>query len=174
MEKRPNWSLKRVKVRDLKNYYKNPRQLSDKQGEQLKESIDKFGLIDKPIVNQDFTLIGGHQRKNVILGEFDEVDVWYPDRKLSESEVEELNIRLNKNTGSWDYDTLANEWEVNDLLNWGFEDWELGIKEEKEDEEQTASFTPKHEIIVTCSSEEHLNTTLSFLRDHGYDCKEVD
>jgi len=49
---------------------------------------------------------------------------------LSEKEVEELNIRLNKNTGSWDFDVLANEFELPDLVEWGFEPFELGINNE--------------------------------------------
>jgi len=44
---------------------------------------------------------------------------------LSEKEVEELNIRLNKNTGSWDFDILANEFELPDLFEWGFSESNL-------------------------------------------------
>lgn len=54
-----------------------------------------------------------------------EVDVYIPDRDLTEAEVDELNIRLNKNTGTWDYDLLANEFELSDLIDWGFTSEEL-------------------------------------------------
>ena len=43
-----------------------------------------------------------------------------PDHPLSEKEVEELNIRLNKNTGDWDWDVLANSWDPDELVEWGF------------------------------------------------------
>jgi DNA modification methylase len=125
-----NWTLKQFRLDELTDYYKNPRSLSEKEFKQLKTSLDKFGMIDKPIVNADSanTIIGGHQRKHVLEATgVKECECWIPDRELTEREVEELNIRLNKNTGSWDFDTLANEWELDDLLDWGFDKHELDL-----------------------------------------------
>lgn len=122
--------MQQFNIDELTDYYKNPRSLSDKEFKQLKTSLDKFGMIDKPIVNADSanTIIGGHQRKHVLEASgVKEVECWIPDRELSEKEVEELNIRLNKNTGSWDFDTLANEFELDDLLDWGFDKGELDL-----------------------------------------------
>ena len=128
-----NWTLQTFRLDELTDYYKNPRSLSEKEFKQLKTSLDKFGMIDKPIVNLDaaHTIIGGHQRKRILETEgAQEIECWVPDRELSEKEVEELNIRLNKNTGSWDFDVLANEFELPDLVEWGFEPFELGINNE--------------------------------------------
>jgi len=125
-----NWTLRQFRLDELTDYYKNPRSLSEKEFKQLKTSLDKFGMIDKPIVNADssHTIIGGHQRKHVLEATgVKEIDCWIPDRELSDKEVEELNIRLNKNTGSWDFDTLANEFELDDLLEWGFDKGELDL-----------------------------------------------
>jgi hypothetical protein len=125
-----NWTLQQFNIDELTDYYKNPRSLSEKEFKQLKTSLDKFGMIDKPIVNADsaHTIIGGHQRKHVLEETgVKEIECWIPDRELSDKEVEELNIRLNKNTGSWDFDLLANEFELDDLLDWGFSEKELGI-----------------------------------------------
>ena len=127
------WNLKTYKINDLTDYYKNPRQLTEKQFNQLKKSLDKFGMIDKPIVNADSrnTIIGGHQRLNVLRADkIDSVECWVPDHELDEKEVEELNIRLNKNTGEWDFNVLANEFELPDLVEWGFEPFELGVNDE--------------------------------------------
>lgn len=123
-----NWTLQQFNIDELTDYYKNPRSLSDKEFKQLKTSLDKFGMIDKPIVNADslHTIIGGHQRKHVLEATgVSEIECWIPDRELSDKEVEELNIRLNKNTGSWDFDVLANEFELPDLVEWGFTEHEL-------------------------------------------------
>jgi DNA modification methylase len=125
-----NWTLRTFRLDELTDYYKNPRSLSEKEFKQLKTSLDKFGMIDKPIVNLDSanTIIGGHQRKHVLEASgVKECECWIPDRELTEREVEELNIRLNKNTGSWDFDTLANEFELDDLLEWGFDKGELDL-----------------------------------------------
>lgn len=128
-----NWTLRTFRLDELTDYYKNPRSLSEKEFKQLKTSLDKFGMIDKPIVNLDSanTIIGGHQRKHVMESTgAKEIECWIPDRELTDKEVEELNIRLNKNTGSWDFDTLANEFELPDLVEWGFEPFELGVNDE--------------------------------------------
>lgn len=126
------WTLRTFQISDLTDYAKNPRMLSKEQFAHLKKSMDKFGLIDKPIINADaaHTVIGGHQRLHVLRSEgVKAVECWYPSRELDEREVEELNIRLNKNTGSWEMDILANQWDVGDLLEWGFKGYELGMPE---------------------------------------------
>jgi hypothetical protein len=125
------WTLRSFRVDELTDYAKNPRSLTEKQFHQLKTSLDKFGMIDRPIINADaaHTVIGGHQRLKVKKFEgAKEIECWYPDRELDAHEVEELNIRLNKNTGAWDFDVLANQWEMPDLIEWGFEPFELGIE----------------------------------------------
>ena len=130
MAKKITWQLKTYKLADLTDYFKNPRHITETEFKQLKKSLDTFGLIDKPIINADAanTIIGGHQRKHVLEANGEtECECWVPDRELTEREVEELNIRLNKNTGSWDFDLLANEFELDDLLDWGFDKKDLDI-----------------------------------------------
>jgi DNA modification methylase len=87
-------------------------------------------------------ICGGHGRKKILerLG-IKEVDCYIPSRKLTQKEFDELNIRLNKNiAGEFNFDVLANEFDLQDLLEWGFEEKELDlslwneIPEEKLDE----------------------------------------
>jgi len=120
------WHLESRPIKSLKAYSKNPRKLTSEQYTHLHKSLEKFGLIDKPIVNHDNTIIGGHQRISVLKKDgIKDIECWIPERQLEEREIEELNIRLNKNTGEWDWDILANEWEVNDLIDWGFSPEEI-------------------------------------------------
>ena len=120
-----------MRLGELQEWENNPRQLSKHDAEHIQRSIEEFGLADPLIVNADGSLIGGHMRKRVLLSNGakpgDEVDVRYPDRQLTEREAEELAIRLNKNSGDWNWDTLANAFEVDDLLDWGFTEHDLGI-----------------------------------------------
>ena len=140
------WNRETRKLSDLKDYEKNPRKLEKEQAEQLKTSLDKFGQCEPVVVNQDGTIIGGHQRCRTLrkMGE-KIVDVYVPERVLEEKEVEELNIRLNKNSGSFDYDILANQFDITDLMDWGFSEFELDVdsdviksveEEEKEEEKK--------------------------------------
>jgi DNA modification methylase len=127
------WFAERRKIDDLKPHSKNPRRFTKKGLADLGKSIDKFGVADPVIVNKDNVIIGGHARIEYLksTGE-SEIDVRVPERLLSEKEVEELLIRLNKNTaGEWDFDMLANLFEQDELLDWGFEKEEFGILDEE-------------------------------------------
>lgn len=148
-----NWKLEKRKIKDLKEHPKNPRILSAEQAIHLQQSFDKFGIVDKIIINQDNTIIGGHQRKKILkkMG-IKEVDCFVPDRPLSHDEVDELNIRLNKNTGDWDWDILANQWDVDKLIEWGFSAEELfdaPIKTIEPEEESEILEPAKDEDAIT-------------------------
>ncbi len=57
-----------------------------------------------------------------------EVDVRVASRALTEKEREKLTVYLHKGAaGDWNFDLLANEFELDDLLNWGFDKKELDI-----------------------------------------------
>lgn len=120
-----NWKTERRKIEELKPWEKNPRKFNEKQKKRLKESLEKFNLAEPIVINKDGTVIGGHFRLKVLkeMG-VKEVDVRVPDRELTEKEVEELNLRLNKNLGEWDWDLLSN-FDEELLKNVGFEDEEL-------------------------------------------------
>jgi DNA modification methylase len=122
------WHIEQRNLSELKNYSKNPRKISKEQTEHLKKSISKFGLIDKPFINTDNVIIGGHQRVQVLkkMGKKN-IEVYVPNVTLDEKEMEELNVRHNKNTGEWDFDILADEFETADLIEWGFTPEELQI-----------------------------------------------
>jgi hypothetical protein len=136
-----NWHLEVLPVASLKDHPKNPRQIKKEHLRQLEQLIKKFGLIDKPIVNMDRTIIGGHQRIKILKKmKAKNVECWVPDVQLDQADIDHLCIGLNLNQGSWDYDILANEWEPLDLLEWGFtEEQLLGVckqAEEVESEDQ--------------------------------------
>lgn len=120
------WTLTELNIKDLKDHPKNPRQIGKDQFERLGNLIDKFGLIDKPIINADMTIIGGHQRIRYLKKQKEKtVECWIADRQLSEEEIDELCIGLNLHQGTWDYDILANEFEPLDLLKYGFTEQQL-------------------------------------------------
>ena len=108
----------------------NPRTIKEKDFKHIKKSLKKFGFVEPIVVNKNKdrfnVIVGGHQRVNVAkeLG-IKEVPVVYVN--LDEEREKELNIRLNKNMGKFDYDVLANNFDLDDLFDWGFEDWELGV-----------------------------------------------
>ena len=120
--------IEKKQIADLIPAPYNPRQSTAKQEKHLKESLEKFGLVEPIIFNkQTGYIVGGHFRVRELkkLG-IKEIECVIVD--LNEDDEKELNIRLNANTGSWDWDTLANDWDVVDLEAWGLEipNWSAG------------------------------------------------
>lgn len=138
------WNLETRKIKDLHEYAKNPRTLSNEQGKHLQKSLTKFGQCEPIVINQDGTIVGGHQRLRTLqkMGK-KKVDVYVPDTPLTEEEVQELNIRLNKNVGDWDSDVLGNSWDPNDLVDWGFSMEDLHLEQLPETEETESNQEPK-------------------------------
>ena len=131
--------IEKKQITDLIPAPYNPRQSTAKQEKHLKESLEKFGMVEPIIFNkQTGYIVGGHFRVRELkkLG-IKEIECVIVD--LNEADEKELNIRLNANTGSWDWDTLANDWEVVDLEAWGIEipfyDEEVKEEQSKEDED---------------------------------------
>lgn len=120
--------IKQVSVGLLKASTYNPRKWDQSAIDGLTESIKRFGLVDPLLVNsakeRKNIVIGGHFRLKVArdLG-FKEVPVIYlgiPD----ETKERELNLRLNRNQGDWDYELLA-EFDESLLADVGFDSEEL-------------------------------------------------
>ena len=117
-------------IKDLKPATYNPRQISTKQYNDLKESVKKFGLVDPIIINKDNTVVGGHQRLK-ICKELKHIEIDCVVLDLSKEEERELNIRLNKNQGQFDMDILANEFDIDKLVDWGFKHIDLDLNIDK-------------------------------------------
>ena len=101
--------LKVLPVSVLKPAEYNPRKKlkkGDKEYEKIKNSIEEFGFADPLVVNADMTIIGGHQRLTVAM------DLGYTEVPCAVVDVDKvrekaLNIALNKITGAWDEQMLA-------------------------------------------------------------------
>lgn len=117
-----------IPINDLKSSEYNPRRWNQQETSHLKESIERFGMVDPILVNKAKNrvniVIGGHFRLHIAkeLG-YKVVPVVYlniPDLKKEK----ELNLRLNKNIGEWDWDLLK-EYAIDDLLKIGFDEVDL-------------------------------------------------
>jgi len=117
-----------VKISELKPAEYNPRSLTEKEKNDIKTSIERFGMVEPIVVNEaperKNVIIGGHQRYYICreLGRetIPVVFVNIPDI----AKEQELNLRLNKNLGHWDWGLLAN-FDEKMLLDVGFEEIEL-------------------------------------------------
>ena len=109
MTNQPTMEIKELPLKELKPAAYNPRKKlkkGDKEYEKIKQSLLKFGYVDPILVNEDLTVIGGHQRLTV-LKDLDYETAKCVIVKLSKEDEKALNIALNKITGQWDEALLA-------------------------------------------------------------------
>lgn len=101
--------FKKLPIADLRAAEYNPRKAlkpGDKEYEKIKNSIVEFGYCEPVIVNVDMTIIGGHQRVTVLkdLG-YEEIECIVI--SIDKTKEKALNIALNKITGEWNKELLA-------------------------------------------------------------------
>ena len=118
-----------VPIETLKLFPKNPRTWDDVDEKNLTESIQTFGMLLPLLVNnakgREGIVIGGNFRLSIYkkLG-IQMVPVLYVAIE-DERKERELNVRLNLNQGNWDWELLK-EYEIGDLLSYGFNEINLG------------------------------------------------
>lgn len=129
-----------VKINELTFADYNPRKLTENEYNDLKDSLDNFGIVDPIVVNEN------PERKNIIIGGHQRVRIWkdmgnttipvvFVNLKLEKER--ELNIRLNKNHGEWDWEVLLEEFEKDDLLEWGFQEVDFEMNSDTEEMGET-------------------------------------
>ena len=121
------WHTERRRVSDLIPWDRNPRRMTKKQAADLKMSLSRLNLMSIPIVDLDDRIVSGHMRCRTLaaLGRGnEEIDVRVPNRKLTDDEFAEANLRENKNLGEWDEGLLAT-FDDSMLKEIGFDDADL-------------------------------------------------
>ena len=114
---------KTVKISEVKVNPNNPRLIKDDKFKKLVQSVKDFPemLNIRPIVvNKDMIILGGNMRfKACKEAGLKEVPIIITD--LTEEQQKEFLIKDNVSGGEWDWDILANEWNTDDLENWGLD-----------------------------------------------------
>lgn len=147
-------------IKDLKAYHKNPRKMTTEDFDLLSSSLKEFGDLSGIVVNKTSgEIVGGNQRTSFfkqqpegatisVAETFDPPTdtgtialgyVEYKGEKYNYREVEwdtkkeeRANILANKVGGTWDFDTLANAFDVDMLLQSGWKSFELGFATSRE------------------------------------------
>jgi len=112
----------------------NPRKIGRKQYEALKKSLKDFPemkQLREIVVDENFVILGGHQRIYALK------DLGYKDvivkqvSGLTARQKREFIIKDNTAAGDWDTDVLANQWDMDELKDFGLPDFKFD-KEPKE------------------------------------------
>lgn len=132
--------IKMVDPKTLKFADYNPREISEHDFDHVKQSLKKYGFVEPVVVNQhkgrENIIIGGHMRVRAAIDiGIDKIPVNY--ENLDIKDEKELNVRLNRNHGDFDSEKMANYFDHEELLEYGFTEEELlgGDKLQLEPEE---------------------------------------
>jgi len=114
-----------IKVSGLKPNPNNPRFIRDERFEKLKRSIQDFPemMSLRPMVISNGFVVGGNMRLRAIkeLGMKEVPEAWVKYADLTPEEEREFIIKDNVGFGEWDWSMIANEWDVEQLEEWGLD-----------------------------------------------------
>jgi hypothetical protein len=134
----------------------NPRKINKKAYEALKKSLRDFPemkQLREIVVDENLTILGGHQRIYALK------DLGYSDvtvkqvTGLTEKQKREFIIKDNTASGEWDTDIIANQWDIEELENWGVPNFNFGDIKEEGDEPASKDNTDKTHTCPGCGLE---------------------
>ena len=164
-----NKSIQIVDIKSVKSNPNNPRIIKDDKFNKLVKSIKEFPKMLKirPIVvNNDMVVLGGNMRlkacKEAGLKEVSIIKA----SDLTEEEQKQFIIKDNVGFGEWDWEMIANEWDVEQLSEWG-----LDLPVHAETEDLSSEIEPLFRIEVVCKDEEHQEQTYNKLIEQGHECR---
>ena len=119
--------IEKVKLSEVKSNPNNPRLIKDEKFSKLVKSIKEFPkmLEIRPIVvNDEMVVLGGNMRlkacKEAGLKEIPIIKA----SDLTEEQQREFIIKDNVGFGEWDWELIANEWDAEELADWGLDVWQ--------------------------------------------------
>ena len=165
--------MKRVDINQVLPNTDNPRFIKDYKFEKLVKSIKEFPqMLDlRPIVvNKEMVVLGGNMRlKACVEAGIKEVPIIFADSLTPEQEREFI-IKDNSSFGEWDWDLLANEWDTDQLTDWGLDipNFDNDIEDEKDLSDQLEQ---SFKIEIDLESEEEQEKMYNQLINDGYKCR---
>jgi ParB-like chromosome segregation protein Spo0J len=147
--------IKTVKISEPKPNEHNPRYINKANFKKLVNSLKEFPkmLEVRPlVVDENMIVLGGNMRlKALIEAGFKEVLV-HQVLDWTDDEKNQFIIKDNSSFGSWDWEILANEWNMQKIVDWGVDlPKEMFAEEDDPIQQNTQDEIPK-EICPTCGS----------------------
>ena len=139
-------------IKDIKLNPNNPRIIKDDKFKKLVESVKNFPemLEIRPIVvNKDMIILGGNMRYKACKEAWiKEIPVIVAD--FTEEQEREFLIKDNVSGGEWDWDILANEWDKEELEEWGLD---VQFENEEEQKDISENIKEEYQILINCTNE---------------------
>jgi ParB-like chromosome segregation protein Spo0J len=166
--------IQNVPINTVKANPNNPRIIKDDKFAKLVKSINEFPQMLKlrPIVvNDDMVVLGGNMRlkacKEAGLKEIPIIKA----SELTEQQQKEFIVKDNVGYGEWDWNDLANNWDSEQLIDWGLDIPGFKIEEEKEMEDLSDKLKSEFKIEIICRDEAEQEQTYNKLIEQNYECR---
>ena len=166
--------IEKIKISEVKANPNNPRLIKDDKFKKLVNSIKTFPemLELRPIiVNDDMIVLGGNMRlkacKEAGLKDVHIIKA----SNLSEAQQAEFIIKDNVGFGEWDWDMIANEYDEQDLKDWGLDLPVFADGIENELNDLSDKIKSEFRIELICKDEEMQEKTYNKLIEEGYECR---
>ena len=161
-------------INEIKPNPNNPRIIKDIKFKQLVKSIQDFPqmLELRPIViDENNMVLGGNMRlKACIEAGLTDVPVIHANN-LSEEKKKEFIVKDNVGYGEWDWDDLANNWDAQELTDWGLDIPNFDVIDEKQLIDLSDKLKSEFKIEIICKSEEEQEQTYNKLIEQNYECR---
>jgi len=162
----------KIKISKIKRNPANPRLIKDNKFYKLVKSIKEFPemLEIRPIVvNDDMVVLGGNMRlKACQEAGLKEVPIINAN-KLTAKQQREFMVKDNVSFGEWDWDMVANEWEIKELKDWAMDVPKFELDENDKDYSDTLKESLR--IEVEMETEEEQEKLYNELTTKGYKCR---
>jgi ParB-like chromosome segregation protein Spo0J len=156
--------IKKVKITEVIANPNNPRLIKDEKFKKLVKSIQDFPdmLNVRPIVvNKDMVVLGGNMRLKAIK-EAGHTEVAVEIVDWTEDQQKEFIVKDNVGYGEWDWDDLANNWDAQELSEWGLDIPNFNIE----------GFTDKNKELSLDDVSDSMTINLKFTEDEYYIVKD--
>lgn len=157
--------IKKVKISEVKPNPNNPRLIKDDKFKKLVKSIQEFPdmLNVRPIVvNKDMIVLGGNMRLKAIK-EAGHTEVAIEIVDWTEQKQKEFIVKDNVGYGEWDWDDLANNWDAQELTDWGLDIPNFNIE----------GFTDKNKELSLDDVTDSMTITLKYTEDEYHIVKDA-
>jgi len=180
--------VKKVKRQEIKINPNNPRLIKDNKFRQLIKSVEDLPqmLEMRPIiVDEDMVILGGNMRfqactraglTEVPIIQYTETyhettDSYIKHNKTYKEACDEIVIKDNVGFGEWDWDILANEWDNNEIVEWGLDVWQPEEEAKQDFNDISDKISDTNKIEVELDSERELEALYEKLTKDGYRCR---
>lgn len=162
----------KIKISKIKRNPNNPRLIKDNKFHKLVKSIKEFPeMLDiRPIVvNEEMIVLGGNMRlKACQEAGLKEISI-IKANELTAEQQREFIVKDNVGFGEWDWDMIANEWDIDELKEWGMDVPKFELSEDDKDLSDTLIESLR--IEVEMESEEEQEKLYNELIEKGYKCR---